>query len=84
MFRPVKVPKNQDPLVKFIFEQVNEKEIPIKELCKKAGYDASTLRKWRTETRFVTLHAVQSFLQILGYRLVLEKIDGNKKADKAG
>ena len=59
---------NNNPLVRFIFEEMHRQQIHECDMSERVGYHRDTLRKWRTEhqPRVVDLEAVLDFL---GYRL---------------
>jgi len=59
---------NNNPLVRFIFEEMHRQQIHECDMSERVGYHRDTLRKWRTahQPRVVDLEAVLDFL---GYRL---------------
>lgn len=59
---------NNNPLVRFIFEEMHRQQIHECDVSERVGYHRDTLRRWRThhQPRVVDLEAVLDFL---GYRL---------------
>lgn len=67
-FRRHPVPKGVDPLVTFIFEEMNNQQATLVEVAKRAGIDKNTFYSWKRRSH-PHLDTVRAVLMALGYNL---------------
>jgi len=64
---------NNQPIVRFIFDQIDQKKLSLKDLGRDAGVTGSTLSSWRTKTT-PNVQTAEAVLNCLGYTLKIEKL----------
>lgn len=69
---PKKVPVNVDPLVVFVFEEMNRQRANLTDVAKRSGVHYRSIWKWKTE-RSPQLSHLQAVINVLGYDLVPRK-----------
>ena len=69
------VPKKCDPLVRQVFQLINEQRASLTDVSEKAGVRRCTLSDWRYR-RNPNLLSLQAVVQALGYRLTITKDEG--------
>lgn len=77
-FYPQHVPDDGHPLVRRLFEVMNDRKIGLTELAERSGYSVTGIRGWRRDRKWDPKHAVRATpslvslddcLRALGYRL---------------
>lgn len=70
------IPKGANPLIGFLFKQMNEQGITMKQLSKKSGVHNATIGRWfRHEPTMLNYEAC---LNVLGYNLKIVKKETKK------
>ena len=60
--------KNNNPLVRFLFEEMYKQQIHQRDMADRMGYHPDTMRSWRLK-HMPSIQAVQDCLGYLGYEL---------------
>ena len=63
---------NNNPVVRFLFEEMHRQQIHECDLSERVGFHRDTLRKWRT-THQPRVSDLQDCLSYLGYDLIVAK-----------
>ena len=63
------------PFVKFIWQDIIERDIELTSVANAAGIDRSTLHKWRKVCKGPYLMQLEEVLTVLGYRLEIVRAD---------
>lgn len=69
-FRRHPIPKNVDPIITFIFEEMNRQQVTKGELAKRAGIAETVLYSWKTKS-IPHLDTLRAVLMALGFNLKL-------------
>lgn len=64
---------NNQPMVRFLFEEIDRKKIQLSDLGKMAGIEGATLSAWRTKTT-PNVANLEAALNALGYTLDVKKL----------
>lgn len=62
-----------DPVVKFIFEEMNRQRRVQREVARKAGHTAHVMRRWRIGECSPNIQLARAVLEALGYELVIKE-----------
>lgn len=77
-FKPVDVPETGvHPLVRRVFEEMNEQRVSTIDLAVAAGLSSSGIKQWRYR-RAPRLDHVEACLNVLGWKLQLHPIERKK------
>lgn len=57
------------PIVRWIWQQINDQRASQEDVAERAGINSSTLRKWRDGVRSPRVVELEAVVNVLGYRL---------------
>lgn len=63
------------PFVKFMWEDIIRRDLKLASVSRASGIDTSSLHKWRVSGRGPFISHLENVLEVLGYRLVIVKIN---------
>jgi len=67
----------------FLLEAMNENHISVRKLAEESGVSTSIIQNIKSEkSTNVTFSTLNSLMSALGYRVIIEKIDKNKRKTK--
>ena len=69
-FRRPSIPEHAHPLVRRLFEEMNEQRVGIIDLCDRAGVSRHTLKGWR-KSHAPEIHNLEACYGVLGKALVV-------------
>lgn len=67
------------PFVKFVWEDIIERNLELSSVARAAGIDRSTLHKWRKSPKGPSVGQIQEVLTALGYELKIIKSQSENK-----
>lgn len=60
------------PLVRWIWQQINDQRASQEDVAERSGVSSSTIRKWRDGVRSPRLVELESVVNVLGYQLKVQ------------
>ena len=66
--------ENNQPLVSEFFQILEKRDMFLKDIAKKSGYDRATIYNWRYGT-MPRVNSLEDVLNVLGYKLKVVRID---------
>lgn len=70
MFRRLSVPKHAHPLVRTLFEEMNEQQIGVIDIAERSGVNKNTITGWRKRAS-PDLVNIEACFNVLGQSLVV-------------
>jgi hypothetical protein len=64
---------NNQPAVRFLFEEIDRQQVRMKHLSERTGITATAMAKWRTH-HSPNIDNIEAALNALGYTLKIRKI----------
>jgi transcriptional regulator with XRE-family HTH domain len=70
-FRRLTQPQKAHPLVRRLFDEMNDQKIGILDMAERSGVNKNTLNDWRTRT-VPTVDNLEACMAVLGYELTFK------------